>query len=254
MPTKALTRENDETSIAKCRKGVRFVLNFRRNRGGFTTMRGKCDSCATVSAGQPSNRRMFISKCTTFESPAAPAFSSRARIAHSTKPKAKGERMAKRVIGICIVAVAAIAIVIVCILALTPTRSPQASTSTSIVEQAKTAAVNKAIDASGVKGAVSDALMSHAGDISSATGISTTQVQSIISNLDIDDWQASTLPDGLTQETTISGEAAGVPATLTTYSDPGYVSVSAYGQTIDLAVPSDAQQYLPLLSIAAQAL
>ena len=49
---------------------------------------------------------------------------------------------------------------------------------------------------------------------------------------------------------TVSGSAAGVPATLTTYNTPGYVTVSAYGQSIDLAVPAAAQQYLPLIACA----
>ena len=161
--------------------------------------------------------------------------------------------MAKKVIGISFMAIALIAIVIICILALTPQQSSQAAqtSQTSIVSQAKNAVVNEAIDASGVKGAVSDALMSHAGDIANATGISSTQVKNVIEGLDIDDWQATTLPADAEQSAVISGSAAGVSATLTTYTDPSYVSVTAYGQTIDLAVPQSAQQYLPLLSKAA---
>lgn len=158
--------------------------------------------------------------------------------------------MVRRTLAISITAVALVAAAVACALALTPAQHTQAS-SASLVDQAKTAAVNQAIDASGVKGAVQDALMSHAHDIAGATGISTTQVQTIINDLDIDDWQAITLPADAVEDRSISATTAGVPATLTTYEDPGYVSVTAYGQTIDLAVPASAQQYLPLISKAA---
>ena len=158
--------------------------------------------------------------------------------------------MVRKALAISITAVALVAAAVACALTLTPAQHTQAS-SASIVDQAKTAAVNQVIDASGVKGAVQDALMSHAHDIAGATGISTSQVQNVINDLDIDDWQATTLPTDAVENVTISGTTAGVPATLTTYEDPGYVSVTAYGQTIDLAVPSSAQQYLPLLALAA---
>ena len=36
--------------------------------------------------------------------------------------------------------------------------------------------------------------------------------------------------------------------TVTTYDDPGYVSVEVYGQTVTLAVPESAQAYLPYLA------
>ncbi len=226
-----------------------FVLKLRRNSDGFEQARLSAYSSYSLFAGQPSNSRMITSKCTTFEQPAAPAISAEdAKMHLSARAEAKEERMAKRVVGICMIVAAVVAIIIICVLAFTPTQKPQAA-QTNIVDQAKTAAVNKAIDASGVKGAVNDALLAHAGDISNATGISTTQVQNVIEKLDINDWEATTLPDGLTETATISGEAAGVPVTLTTYSDSSYASVTAYGQTIDLAVPSSAQQYLPLLAV-----
>ncbi len=132
-----------------------------------------------------------------------------------------------------------------------PADSSPVASAKSVIDNTKNQAMNAAVDASGVKSSVSDALMSHAGDISATTGISATQVQSVIEGLDIQDWQVATLPEGAQATATISGTAAGVEATLTTYDDPSYVTVCAYGQTIDLAVPSSAQQYLPLLSLAA---
>ena len=45
-----------------------------------------------------------------------------------------------------------------------------------------------------------------------------------------------------------SGNALGINGTVTTYDDPGYVSVEVYGQTVTLAVPESAQAYLPYLA------
>ena len=80
--------------------------------------------------------------------------------------------------------------------------------------------MNSAIDASGVKDAVSDALLAHTWDIANATGISSSQVQTCIENLDIKDWQVDDLPANAVPANTVSGSAAGVPATLTTYNAP----------------------------------
>ena len=160
--------------------------------------------------------------------------------------------MIRKALGICFGTAIVIAAGAACVFAITPSTTCASPLST-VAENTKTAAVNKAIDASGVKNAVEDSLMAHAYDIANVTGISTSQVQNVIESLDIDDWQAVTLPADATATSTISGSAAGVPASLTTYSDPNYVTVSAYGQNIDLAVPASAQQYLPLLSYAAAA-
>ena len=160
--------------------------------------------------------------------------------------------MIRKALGICTGAVIIVVAGAACVFAITP-QLTSASPLGTVADSAKTSMVNRAIDATGVKSAVEDSLMAHAYDIADVTGISTTQVQHVIEGLDIDDWQAVTLPADATPTATISGSAAGVPASLTTYSDPNYVTVSAYGQDIDLAVPSSAQQYLPLLSYASAA-
>ncbi len=159
--------------------------------------------------------------------------------------------MIRKAAGICLGMILLVGVGIVGLKVLSPAESSPVAVARTAITNTRNDAMNAAVDASGVKSSVSDALMSHAGDISATTGISTAQVQNVIEGLDIEDWQVATLPEGAQAKTTISGTAAGVEATLTTYDDPSYVSVSAYGQTIDLAVPSAAQQYLPLLSLAA---
>ena len=116
-----------------------------------------------------------------------------------------------------------------------------------IASDARNAAVNVALDASGAKNRVQDALESHVNEISAATGLSTAEVQRGIDNLAVQEWQVTDLPDDAQAASTFDGSAAGIDGTLTTYDDPGYVTVEAYGQTVTLAVPESAQQYLPLL-------
>lgn len=117
-----------------------------------------------------------------------------------------------------------------------------------VANSAKNAAANAALDASGAKNRVQDALESHVGEISAATGLSTAEVQQGIDNLAVQDWQVTDLPDDAQTATTFDGSAAGIDGTLTTYADPSYVSVNAYGQDLTLSVPESAQPYLGYLS------
>ena len=122
-------------------------------------------------------------------------------------------------------------------------RNPLAS----LADDAKNGAANAAIDALGVKDRVQEALDQNKGAIAAATGLSADQVDQAIDNLDVQGWTAATLPSDAVETGTYQGSYAGVDGTLTTYDNPGYVTVEAYGQTDTLAVPESAQQYLPLL-------
>ena len=157
--------------------------------------------------------------------------------------------MVRKALGVCLGSILVVCVGIGCANALLPATSTAAPVANA-ASNAKTTAMNSAIDASGVKDAVSDALLAHTWAIANATGISSAQVQTCIENLDIKDWQVADLPANAVPASTVSGSAAGVPATLTTYNNPGYVTISAYGQSIDLAVPAAAQQYLPLIACA----
>ena len=59
--------------------------------------------------------------------------------------------------------------------------------------------------------------------------------------------QATPLPAEARETGTFSGSYAGVDGSITTYEDPGYVTVKAYGQTVTLEVPASAQEYLARL-------
>ena len=116
-----------------------------------------------------------------------------------------------------------------------------------VASGAKNAAANAALDASGAKDRVQQALDSHVGDIAAATGLPTATVEQGIDALAVQDWQIADLPEGAQATGTIDGSAAGVDGTLTTYDDPSYVTVNAYGQSVTLAVPESAQAYLGYL-------
>lgn len=113
---------------------------------------------------------------------------------------------------------------------------------------AKNAATNAAINATGIKDKVQSALVANRDSIAAATGLTTDQVDAAVNDLDVANWEAATLPAGAVATGTIDGNYAGVDGTITTYDDPGYVTVEAYGQNITLSVPESAQDYLPFLN------
>lgn len=119
------------------------------------------------------------------------------------------------------------------------------------VDNAKNAATNAVIDASGIKDRINETIDSHKHDIVNAIGVSEEVVDSIIDDIAVDDWQAATLPEEAYPTNTIDGSAYGIEGTVTTYDDPGYITVEAYGQTVTLAIPESAQNYLPYLAMVA---
>ena len=114
-------------------------------------------------------------------------------------------------------------------------------------ESGKNAATNAAIDASGLKSKAKAAIEGNRDKIAAATGMSEGEVDAAIGALDIDSWEATTLPEDATETGTSSISYGGTDATITTYDDPGIVTVDAYGQKVTLAVPDSAQDYLPYL-------
>lgn len=151
----------------------------------------------------------------------------------------------KRVLGVFLGLIALIIVGIIGVFALSGTNVGPLS---ELADNAKTAATNAAINASGVKEKAKSALQDNKAKIAAATGMSESEVDAAIQSLDIDGWQAATLPQGVTPTDTISGSASGVSGTVTTYDDPNYVTVEAYGQTVTLEVPASAQEYLPYLA------
>ena len=113
---------------------------------------------------------------------------------------------------------------------------------------AKAAVANAAMDATDLKGQVKSAIDERKDDIAAATGLTADQVDALVAELDIDSWQAAALPAGAVESGTVDGSYAGIDGT--TYDDPGYVTISAYGQNVTLAVPESAQAYLPYLALA----
>ena len=111
-----------------------------------------------------------------------------------------------------------------------------------------TGIANAALDASGVKSNIDEALRSNVESIAAATGLSNEQVETAIDELAIESWSATTLPERASVSGTFFTSYRGASATVTTYADPSYITVEAYGQDLTLAVPESAQQYLSLLA------
>lgn len=151
----------------------------------------------------------------------------------------------KRVLGVFFGLIALAIAGIIGVFALSGANAGPAS---DLASDAKTAATNAAIDATGLKDKAKSALEDNKVSIAAATGLSETQVDQAIKALNIDGWQAASLPSTATATGTIDGSAIGMDGTVTTYDDPGYISLEAYGQTVTLAVPASAQDYLPYLA------
>ena len=122
--------------------------------------------------------------------------------------------------------------------------TPLASTLQQLGGGAGATAANVALDASGIKGKLDSELRSHAGDIAAATGLS----EDIINQIDISSWSVTTLPADATVAGSFQTSYQGTNVTVTTYTDPSYVSISPWGQTITLAVPESSQTYVSYLS------
>jgi hypothetical protein len=107
----------------------------------------------------------------------------------------------------------------------------------------KNSAIDAAIDNSGIKEKIESSLRGNADTIANATGLSETQVNAAIDDLDISDWKSTDLPDDAVVTNTYNGNYGGTEAALTTYEDPSYVTITANDQNVTLAVPESAQSY-----------
>lgn len=116
------------------------------------------------------------------------------------------------------------------------------------VDQATTSVTNAAIDASGIKETIQNALDANAESIASALGVSLQDARDMIGNLDVASWQATSLPSDAQASGSYSASFDGTSANITTYEDPSYITVEAYGQSLTLSVPESAQEYVPYLA------
>lgn len=110
-----------------------------------------------------------------------------------------------------------------------------------------TAVQNQVLDRTGIKGKIESELRANEDTIASYTGMTTDQVDAAIDDLDIPDWTATTLPADAVEANTYNGNYGGTEASITTYTDPSYVTVCANDQDITLSVPASAQKYASYL-------
>lgn len=72
----------------------------------------------------------------------------------------------------------------------------------------------------------------------------------MIDELDIQDWQVVDAPQGLTTATTFDYSYIGFDGTVSTYTDPRYVSATISGQNVTFEVPASAQPYIAQIATA----
>lgn len=108
----------------------------------------------------------------------------------------------------------------------------------------KASAANATINTLGLKQRVSDELANNISTIAQATGMSTTEVTRMVNDLDINDWTVVDTPSGLSSTGSFDYSYAGYDGSVTTYSDPQYVTATISNQTVTFSVPSSAQPYI----------
>lgn len=106
------------------------------------------------------------------------------------------------------------------------------------------AALNAALDVSGAKAAIDAALRSQTPRIAEETGRSQEEVARTIDSLDVPSWGIITLPAEAVEQHSVRASCQGVDAVITTYADPGYITLEAGGQRLTLSVPEGARDYI----------
>lgn len=112
---------------------------------------------------------------------------------------------------------------------------------------ARNAAVNAVWSSTDMASRVNDALYAHDEEIADRLGVTTEEVDDVISRIDVNSWEAVELPDGVTAVDSLTYDSDGTEVTVTVYDDPSYVTLSAADQEVTFAVPESAQGYLSSL-------
>jgi len=114
-------------------------------------------------------------------------------------------------------------------------------TQTDVVPNAVT---NTLINSGVVTSEIENALRSHESEIAERLGVSTQEVDQLIGNLAIDEWQATSLPSGTSAVDELSFDYGGSKVNATIYDDPEYVTLELDGQEVTLRVPENARNLL----------
>ncbi len=138
-----------------------------------------------------------------------------------------------------------VSIIIAILFALMPSETK--GQSGDIVEHAKNDIMNSIIDSTGIKQSVDNELRSYSQKIAETIGMRPEQMNAIIDTLQIPNWQATSLPQNASPQSSYIINRDNFNAKITTYDTPEYVTISTHGQDITMKVPSSAQPYVPYL-------
>ena len=113
--------------------------------------------------------------------------------------------------------------------------------SNSPLESARAGAINTLLEQTQLKQRLEDELYMRADRFAEDTGVPVEIVNALIETLDVTHWEATTLPQGVSQTSKIDTEVAGQQLSITSYGDPSYVTLGAYGQEVTFDVPESAE-------------
>ena len=107
-------------------------------------------------------------------------------------------------------------------------------------------AINTILDKTGLKERVDTALREKARAIAEENGIPSELLETGVDMLDIPNWKAAELPSGTKKDSTFTLDYDGHDITVTTYDDPSYVTLGAFGQEVTFDVPDSAETFTTL--------
>ena len=111
------------------------------------------------------------------------------------------------------------------------------------LEGARVTAINTFLDNIGAKTHIESELHAQADKISEQTGLPVEVVNTGIEMLDIEDWEATSLPSDAVSIGTFETDYKGQTVRVTAYEDASYLTVDVYGQSITFDVPESAQLF-----------
>ena len=116
-----------------------------------------------------------------------------------------------------------------------------------VLDGVRSNVVNTLIDVSGVKGRIDSELRARSGALADELGVSQSVAEDLVDALAIQDWRATVLPDNVQATSTSTVDAQGNEISITTYDDPSFVTLGAFGLSVTMQAPESAQTYTPFL-------
>ncbi len=118
------------------------------------------------------------------------------------------------------------------------------------LETTRAEAINVVLDQAGLKERIESALYKGADRFAEETGVPVEIVNKAIDVLDVTHWEATTLPDNVKKTGSVDADIEGGAISITSYDDPSYITLGAYGQEVTFDVPKSTEAFTSIIPYA----